>query len=678
MGDRVGLSVERRAVKAQRAPAARIFICYRREGGSERAQRLHADLVRHFGPRAVFIDLDVPPGADVRQYITEQLSSCVVLLVVIGPDWLTVSDEHGTRRIDNELDYVRVEIATFARKPGFRIVPLLVKDTRMPTTRELPEDISTLANRNAMELSDGVRWEQDVQRLIKAIEPIVRSRRVEPRPTLGDVIRRVLGRRPYATLCAAAVIAVAVAVGILLSDGHRGGARPPSQPSVVATAPCVGGTAPHTPSLVIYSSLPSTDPPASGVAGAPGQPDLRTVDERHAIQLLLTQSHCKAGAFRLVYSQLDDSDSSGSLATQPGVNARIAAKDPDTAAYIGDFNSPATQESLPILSAAHVPQVSPASSRLGLTQPDPGGDADEPGHYYPTGYLNFVRVVPTTTVLAMRTLDLMVHNGCRRLAIITDNSTYGNDLANAVRGYNKRQQPHAVKIVQDQPLDPGANFALDISADAATQPDCFLYSGTRQSNTIPIFNAFAAAVPRAQLYGATGLADPTFYNSPSLSAQAAARTIVMVPAHEAPQGDNESAQFVAAFEQAHHTATLDPYAYYAYEAAALAVDAISRAGTGTPQEIRARIVTELLAHQQSTQRARDLLDHPSGRHDADERRLVDDQSGPAHEPNAGRASVVGSAARPRTYGGGGLTIGLQQDRLRRKSRPEVEQSSASR
>jgi Ca-activated chloride channel family protein len=163
-------------------PDARIFICYRRGDSSDRAHRLHDSLRTHFGGGDVFIDLDLPPGADVRRYITEKLNSCIVLLAVIGPDWLTMSDEHGARRLDGELDYVRLEIAT-ALLSDTAIVPLLVKNARMPVRSELPPEIARLADLNALELSDDRHWWGDVALLVAAIERILEPYESRPSPS---------------------------------------------------------------------------------------------------------------------------------------------------------------------------------------------------------------------------------------------------------------------------------------------------------------------------------------------------------------------------------------------------------------------------------------------------------------------------------------------------------------
>lgn len=137
---------------------------YRREDSSGHAGRLHADLARRFGSDHVFFDIrDIPPGEDFVDVIDREVAGCDVLLVVIGKLWLDCAADNGTRRLDNPLDFVRLEICA-ALKRKILVIPLLVQDAIMPGESELPGGMENLARRNALEVSDA-RWDYDVGRL---------------------------------------------------------------------------------------------------------------------------------------------------------------------------------------------------------------------------------------------------------------------------------------------------------------------------------------------------------------------------------------------------------------------------------------------------------------------------------------------------------------------------------
>jgi len=145
-----------------------IFISYRRDDSEGHAGRLYDDLVQQFGDGSVFMDVaGIEPGIDFRKVIDKNVSSCGVLLALIGPAWLDAKDEEGHRRLDNPMDFVRLETAA-ALKREIPVVPVLVSKARMPRPEQLPDDLKELAYRNGVELTHP-RWDTDVQALVKAL-----------------------------------------------------------------------------------------------------------------------------------------------------------------------------------------------------------------------------------------------------------------------------------------------------------------------------------------------------------------------------------------------------------------------------------------------------------------------------------------------------------------------------
>jgi hypothetical protein len=83
------------------APAGRIFLSYRHKDTRHVAGRLYAPLELHFGAGNVFMDVDsIPPGLDFIEAIKKAVGACNIVLALIGPAWLTVTDERGRRRIE--------------------------------------------------------------------------------------------------------------------------------------------------------------------------------------------------------------------------------------------------------------------------------------------------------------------------------------------------------------------------------------------------------------------------------------------------------------------------------------------------------------------------------------------------------------------------------------------------
>lgn len=132
--------------------SGQIFISYRRDDTEYVASWIRERLERYFGKERVFEDVySIEPGSDFVREITSAVTSCVVLIAVIGDQWLTISDSDGRRRLDDPKDWVRIEIET-ALERNIHVVPVLVGRARMPQESQLPESLAGLARRQALEL----------------------------------------------------------------------------------------------------------------------------------------------------------------------------------------------------------------------------------------------------------------------------------------------------------------------------------------------------------------------------------------------------------------------------------------------------------------------------------------------------------------------------------------------
>ena len=154
-------------------PTPSIFISYRHSADSElAASRLAEDLRRYFAREQVFQDfVSIDPGADFVEALERGLEICAALLVVIGPNWLGVVDDKGRRRLDLADDWVRREVAESLRRPGVRVFPVLLDDTRMPGVDDLPEELRPLTRRQAYPLT--VRhWANDVAKLVEYLQRV--------------------------------------------------------------------------------------------------------------------------------------------------------------------------------------------------------------------------------------------------------------------------------------------------------------------------------------------------------------------------------------------------------------------------------------------------------------------------------------------------------------------------
>ena len=191
-----------------------IFISYRRQDAEGQAGRLFDELVNRFGSGAVFMDVAaIEPGRDFRRAIEQQVASCGVLLAIMGRDWIDAKDDAGRRRLEDPLDFVRLETAS-ALKRDIPVVPVLVHGAKMPRPDQLPADLVEFAYRNGVELTHA-RWDSDVELLCKALQPYV-----EPQPESAAAPDATAGavHQPAAAAALAAVAAACAAITWLSPD----------------------------------------------------------------------------------------------------------------------------------------------------------------------------------------------------------------------------------------------------------------------------------------------------------------------------------------------------------------------------------------------------------------------------------------------------------------------------
>jgi hypothetical protein len=148
---------------------SKIVISYRRDDAEGHAGRLYDALFRHFGKDEVLRDLDsIPYGVDFEKHLNEEIEKCLALLVVIGPHWIKMKDEEGSRRLDNPKDWVTMEVSA-ALKRDIPVIPVTVNGAAMPERSELPLAIADLAKRQRCDLSVS-HWNAEVENLIEGLD----------------------------------------------------------------------------------------------------------------------------------------------------------------------------------------------------------------------------------------------------------------------------------------------------------------------------------------------------------------------------------------------------------------------------------------------------------------------------------------------------------------------------
>jgi hypothetical protein len=168
-------------------PMTGIFISYREQDGKPWALLLRDALAEAFGEDRIFLDKDTLRAGNWREQIQVALDHCTLVLVVIGRQWLAVTDERGQRRVDRLDDVHWQEIALALARPGVTVIPVRVDGAPMPRAEELPADIRALTDQQARELSDSrMRRDVDLKLLMEDIERATGLKPKRPSPLTRD------------------------------------------------------------------------------------------------------------------------------------------------------------------------------------------------------------------------------------------------------------------------------------------------------------------------------------------------------------------------------------------------------------------------------------------------------------------------------------------------------------
>lgn len=163
--------------------AKSIFISYRRITSIDITGRIYDRLIAHFGENSVFKDVDsIPFGVDFRHHLEQEVSHCPVLLAIIDPQWLRVTDDHGKPKLANPSDWVRVEIEAALRRDRL-VIPVLVNGATLPEDAALPEGLRGLVHRQSAVVRCDPDFHRDLDRLIHRIEGVFSSLTVGSSPS---------------------------------------------------------------------------------------------------------------------------------------------------------------------------------------------------------------------------------------------------------------------------------------------------------------------------------------------------------------------------------------------------------------------------------------------------------------------------------------------------------------
>ena len=170
---------------------AKIFINYRRAESLKDARHLATLLDKGPFRGRIFIDLKGLDGApDWLHELERQVAASDAMISVICPGWADVCDADGKRRIDNDKDFVRFELAEAFRR-NIPVIPVLVDGARMPRGSELPDNLLYLTRPQA-ELLRAESFDADCAKIAKRVQAEIAARRMRGVPGWAVVAAAVV------------------------------------------------------------------------------------------------------------------------------------------------------------------------------------------------------------------------------------------------------------------------------------------------------------------------------------------------------------------------------------------------------------------------------------------------------------------------------------------------------
>ncbi len=319
--------------------------------------------------------------------------------------------------------------------------------------------------------------------------------------------------------------------------------------------------------LTIYSSLP-----LQGPSGASSQQIV------NGEKLALSEAGGRIGPFKISYLSMDDS-STTSGEWDPGVtatNAKTAAEDPSTIAYLGDYNSGASAVSLPLVNAAGILQISPASPYVGLTSSLDAGQ-DEPERFYPSGRRTFGRLQPGDPAQAEAQVALMKALGVKRLYVLDDQGPFEIPLAELVATDAAKA---GIAMVKHDSLDmtdtnASTSFKGEVEKVGESGAQAVFFAGGTGTGTVALWRQLHSADPKLLLLGSSDMVNSEFTSE--IGAQVAANTYLTTPILPVDLYPHAAVSVLAEY-RLRFGSEGDADALYGYEAMSVALAAIRNAG----------------------------------------------------------------------------------------------------
>jgi branched-chain amino acid transport system substrate-binding protein len=236
--------------------------------------------------------------------------------------------------------------------------------------------------------------------------------------------------------------------------------------------------------VTVYVSLP-----LSGPAAGDGR------DAADGARLALERAGGAAGELGVRARFLDDANGRLWDPVAVGRNARLAAQDSSTAAYIGELDSEPTRASVPITNDAGIAQISPGAGAVDLASPAQGYP-DSPDRYRPGGAATFARVIPSDEDLAHAAATLAARLGLTEVAVVAGDDRWSALVAEE---FEQEARGEGLEVIRSARAPGPGLGVLRIPGPAEPTPSLTIETDAATASVTPALSVASLPLPGREL-----------------------------------------------------------------------------------------------------------------------------------------------------------------------------------
>ena len=311
---------------------------------------------------------------------------------------------------------------------------------------------------------------------------------------------------------------------------------------------------------------------------------------KNGVDMAVAQSGGAVAGYCIEVVNLDDSSPQtgkwdGAVEAE---NANKAVSDPDAMLYIGTYNSGAAKVSMTITQRAHMAQITPANTYPGLTK-KAGAAEGEPEIYRPLGIVSYFRIPPADDIQGNVGANWAIALGHKKVFILNVQELYGKGIADVFEVAAKKL---GLEVLGNEGIDYKQPDQKPVLTKIRATGADLVYMGavveTGAQTVIRQMKDLGMVAPKVKFMGPDGLYEDELLKAATCDAAMAVDMHITFASVAFDQMTGLGAEIYKDYK-AKYKVEPTSYALYSWEAGAVAIDAIKRAGVKDRAKILAAV-----------------------------------------------------------------------------------------